>query len=73
MGGSTCCEVVLKYRERYGRRKVGGSVDCDILVSKMDFRAVLLNIVGVGQAIPRNNAGFMILSMFPRGQHFQDD
>ena len=67
MGGSTCCAVELKYRARYGRRKVGGSADGDILMSKMDFLIVLLNIVRVGSAISHGNAEFVILVMFPRG------
>jgi hypothetical protein len=65
VGGSTCCAVELKYRARYGRRKVGGSADGGILMSKMDFLTVLLNIVRVEGAISRGNAGFVILVMFP--------
>ena len=60
-GGSTCWEVELKYRARYGRRNVGGSADGGILKSKMDLLIVLLNIVRAGNAIPHDNARLVIL------------
>jgi len=44
-GASTCCAVELKYRARFGRRKVGGNADVDILVSIMDRFIDLLSIV----------------------------
>ena len=44
-GDSTCCAVELKYRARLGRRKVGGSAEDDIRVSRMDLLIVLLSIV----------------------------
>jgi hypothetical protein len=45
--GSTCCVVVLKYRARLGRRKVGGRTVDGIRTSQIDFLTVLLNIVSV--------------------------
>lgn len=44
-GVSTCWVVELKYRARFGRRKVGGSAEDGIRVSKTDFLIVLLSIV----------------------------
>lgn len=45
--GSTCCVVELKYLARKGRRKVGGSEELGIRVSRMDFRRVLLIILRI--------------------------
>jgi len=44
-GDSIICAVELKYRARFGRRNVGGSVDTGIRMSRMDFRNDLLNIL----------------------------
>jgi hypothetical protein len=44
-GGSTICAVELKYRARFGRRKVGGNADAGIRMSRMDLRSDLLNIL----------------------------
>lgn len=44
-GVSTCCTVELKYRARFGRRKVGGNADVGILESNMDRRIDLLSIL----------------------------
>jgi hypothetical protein len=47
VGGSTCCEVELKYRARLGRRKVGGSAAGGAGASCTALRSALLNIVTV--------------------------
>lgn len=61
VGGSTCWAVVLKNRARFGRRKGGGSAEVGILVSKMDFLIVLLNIVRREAVFPRANAQLLML------------
>jgi hypothetical protein len=51
-GDSIICVVELKYRARLGRRKIGGSADTGIRMSKTDFLRDLLNIL-VMRAIVR--------------------
>ena len=44
-GDSTCCAAELKYRARFGRRKVGGRAEDDIRASTMGLLIALLNIL----------------------------
>jgi hypothetical protein len=44
-GDSMICAVELKYRARFGRRKVGDNADVGIRMSRTDFRSDLLNIL----------------------------
>ena len=69
--GSTCCAVELKYRARFGRRKVGGSTTGGIHVSRMDFLKVLLNILILTVLHLCFNAGLKVSSRdnFQFGNH----
>ena len=60
-GDSTCWRVVLKYRARFGRRKVGGRTVDSIRTSKADFRNVLVNILRLAIVCGLINGGDKII------------